>query len=488
MRCFRFACIGLLALGIVSCRNSLPLGSGTVTVDLSAPRQSIDGFGGSNAWTGLPGDPATSAKVVQLLFSKTNGIGLTILRNRIPFREQPGSNDDKFINKNPDYTYKHNPDGTFSLNWDNWDLAQTKALISAVKALGSDADGLTLFSTPWTPPNNSTTNWKTGVPDASNYPQVGGSLDPAHYADYADVLADYANGFAANMGIALGALSIQNEPNFTCNYESCSWNSSQIQNFLDAMQQEFQKKGVSSSLSVLAPEDMNFKEDLILPSLSDAVAGAFLSIVGVHQYDRNASDFAARWLPTVKSAGKRLWMTEVSDTSANDGSIADGIYLARMVHADMTTAEVNAFCYWWLWTGSGDTSTASLVNLNTAKPSGSQVLDNKRLYALGQFSRFVRPGWVRLQAESDPTSQVEASVYRNPGSKEVAVVLINYGSTGDSVQLGLSGASSFASLKQWRTSATEELAPLGALGVSASSATVALPAQSITTVYGTVNS
>jgi len=63
------------------------------------------------------------------------------------------------------------------------------------------------------------------------------------------------------------------------------------------------------------------------------------------------------------------------------------------------------------------------------------------------------------------------------------VVLINYGSTGDSVS---------SACPEPRPSPLETVADIGyrgarparALGVSASSATVALPAQSITTVYG----
>jgi len=42
-----------------------------------------------------------------------------------------------------------------------------------------------------------------------NTPEVGGTLDPAHYADYADVLADYVLGYKAKMGVDLTVLSLQ---------------------------------------------------------------------------------------------------------------------------------------------------------------------------------------------------------------------------------------------------------------------------------------
>jgi O-glycosyl hydrolase len=466
-------------------------GAGQLTVDPAATRQSIEGFGGSNAWTGLPSG-AAGTTVVKLLFSKSQGIGLTILRNRIPFRENHYVNastsyDDNFIvhAKGDAYKYVDNADGTrtFSLNWGNWDLGNTRSLIQAIQALGADADAVTMMSTPWTPPNNATTSWKVGVPDPVKAPDVGGSLDPAHYADYADLLADYALGFRAQMGVGLAALSIQNEPNWAPSYESCAWTADQIAAFLKVLAGRFAMKGVDPGLALIAPEDMNFKEDLVLPSFQDGAASGALTVVGVHQYDQGAKpDFAAQWLSSTKGLGKRLWETEVSDGSANDSSIVDGLHWARVLHADLTIAEVNAFCYWWLWAGSG--SKGGLIGL-----TGSTVVDNKRLYTLGQYSRFVRPGWLRLSAETDPAPGVQASAFRSPSTKEIAVVLINGGSASASVLLRPAAGSSFAALSTWRTSAGESLASLGALGLASggASASVSLPAQSVTTVYGTLN-
>jgi len=238
----------------------------------------------------------TSAKVVQLLFSKTNGIGLTILRNRIPFRS---SRDRTTINSSTKSDYTYNTTRTdLSLNWDNWDLAN-QGLISAVRP-GKRRGRLTQFSTPWTPRTTArpTGNGRPGrlqLPSGRRQPRSG------HYADYADVLADYANGFAANMGIALEPSLYRTSPTLL-NYESCSWNSSQIQNFLDAMQQEFQKKA-SLRHCRCSPRGYELQGGPDPPSLSDAVAGAFLSIVE-SPVRQEASDFAARWLPTSSRPGR----------------------------------------------------------------------------------------------------------------------------------------------------------------------------------------
>ena len=459
---------------------------GTLVIDRAMVAQVIDGFGGANAWQALPADAAARSRVVDLLFSKTRGAGLSMLRNRIPFREQSGDGgaipdyNDRFIGyvNGQDYAYTANDDGTktFALDWSNWDLSNTRELIAQARALGDDGGLAMVFSSPWTPPNNATTNWKRDVPDPINYPQIGGSLDPAHYADYADVLADYANGFADHMGMPLAALSIQNEPDWKANYESCAWTASQVHDFLAVLKTELAKKGAPGGLRIMAPEDANFEETLVVPTLDDPNTAGVVGVVGVHQYDLAESNYAAKMLLTVKSHAKPLWMTEVSKGAPNDSSITDGLYWAQMIHTDLTLAQVNAFNYWWLWSSSS--SASALVGVD-----GATVTENKRLFTLGQFSRFVRPGWLRIAAAASPVTGVLSSVFRDPAGAAIAVVLVNTGPTTKQIDLQLA-AGTYGALGAWRTSATESLADAGAVTVHGNVARVELPGLSVTTVSG----
>jgi len=464
--------------------------AGAVTWDPSAVKQTIDGFGGSNAWHSLPSDGATSDKLVKLLFSPTEGAGLTLLRNRIPFREST-TYDDKFLAKDSagKYTFtKDTEHKTFTLNWTTWDLSGTKSLFAKAKVYSPEIRG---FSTPWTPPNNAVDQWKVNGTVSGNtiggtsgtiatWPDIGGELDPAHYQDYADVLADYAKDFQAKMGYPLTALSIQNEPNWLPKtYESCWWTADQFKAFLPYLSSAWTAKGVTTP--VMAPEGAQFSESLIVPSLSDPATAALVSIVGVHQYDSNASSgkLASSWLATTKGANKKLWVTEVSSSGGNPPtSIADGLWTAQLVHSDMTTAETNAFCFWWLWDNDSPTNKGSLVGV-----SGTTVVAYKRLFTLGQFSRFVRPGWVRVSATTEPVPGVLVSAYKDPASSKFAVVFIN---TATGTSIALKGSSAFASAKLYRTSATEDLKEIGAFTTSGSTLNVPLTGQSVTTVYGTL--
>ncbi len=465
-------------------------GNPSANVKITQQMQQIDGFGVSNAWLSAP-DASIKATVYDALFSVTKGAGLSILRNRIPFRENPQM-DDKFINKNADGTYSSTADAngvkTFSLNWGNWDLADTSGLISDIEAKGSDYQVTTFMSTPWTPPNNSVSKWKLSdsnkTIDYVNTPEQGGTLDPNHYADYADVLADYALGFKTKMGVDLTALSLQNEPNFQCSYESADWSAEQFHNFFAVVKTEFTKKGVATQLSalqIMAPEFQNVKEDLVLPTLADSATVGLLGIVGAHQYEfsnSNVSSYQPPVLTNSIAAGKRIWMTEFSTAAwATDASIADGLIVARLVHMDLTVASMSAFNYWWAW-GSGN---GCLVTVN-----GTSVSIPKRLYTLGQYSRFVRPGWHRVSTTASPATNVYLSAFQDPSGGQIAVVAINAGAAAASLPLSIDSGQ-FGTLTMYRTSASasENIASVGTLAGGAS-VTATLPASSVTTFVGTV--
>jgi O-glycosyl hydrolase len=490
---------------------------GTVNIKFSEYRQQIDGFGGSNAWTSLPRYPDTAEDLVKLLYSRTEGIGLTILRNRLPFRERldaddnPGYNDGFVVRKSDDsYDYTTGADGTktFNLNWNSWDIAGTKNLIAQIKALGNDGpEELIIMSTPWTPPNNRVTQWKEDVTGVSaslngnikwNMPDVWGRLKKDKFADYADLLGDYAANFEAKMGAPLAILSVQNEPNMKVDYESAYWSGTDLRDFLVMIEQRFPKKGIklgeggltSRSLGIMIPEYENFNvnfNEMIKPTLESPAAQKILTHIALHQYNGgyDSSDKAgAKAFPEIIAAGKRFWQTEVSNLGSHvpyGNGIDNAIYYARMIHYDFTLTEINAFLFWWLWNNNNKTFTGALINVE----DGENIITSKRLYAIGQFSRFIRPGWVRIESDTNPRAMVYSSAYRNPKTNEIAVVLVNDRSREYIISLDLTDAV-FDQLAIWRTSEKENLKSIGKQSFSRSIANVSLPAKSIVTVYGRV--
>ena len=438
-----------------------------VKVSYGSALQQIDGFGVATSWGVIPETAQLDA-----FFSVSRGAGLSILRNRIPFRESPVNNDQFMGGGNYTFTTVGSDDDaykTFTLDWSNWDLSATRKLIALLKA-NPDYQVPTCFSTPWTPPNNDTSRWKLGVADYVNAPEVGGYLDPAHYQDYADLLADYVLGFAGKMGAPLAALSLQNEPNYQAPYESADWSAEQFHDFLGVLRREFEKKGVFSALpdfTIMAPEAANFEEDLILPSLADANTASLIGIVGVHQYEFgpwNAVSYAPPPLLNSISAGKKVWVTEWS-TSAFQGKTAleTALLLAGLIQADVTKANVSAYVHWWY---------DDLVD-GTGAP-------NKNLWAIGQFSRFVRPGFSRVQAPDRVDEDLLLAAFKDPAGQELTLVAINRSSSDRTFAIELDSGR-LGPVSSYRTSASEDFENLGSAPSGGSFANVHAPAQSIST-------
>ena len=472
--------------------------SNGVIIDFSRPLQTVDGFGFSTAWGNLPVGPANT----DAFFSVTKGAGFTILRNRIPFRENP-TLDDKFLEKQDGaYVFTTGQDKkgsykTFKLNWDNWDLTATRKLLAAVAA-NPDYQLSKVFSSPWTPPNNAIDRWKSPTPpeekgqhrwtDASytTKPEVGGHLDPAHYQDYADLLADYVLGFRAHMGFPLYSLSLQNEPSFDCDYESCDWTPKQFHDFLLVLNKEFTRKGVwklNPKLKILAAEDNNFKDSHLSEVYADPATRNLLQIAAGHQYEYGpwsmggslANLFTERdtYQPNPFEASaalrKQVWMTEWNMSAFNGTSeLNRALVVAKVMHQDFTQSNLNAFVFWW---------SSSLMQ--DARPA-------KLLWAMAQYSRFVRPGWRVVSTKGQPEKGVYITTFADPSMQKFAAVVVNTNPVSTKLALDIRGARRLRNVNVYRTSASENTQLVETSPDSVTRLSGSVAPSSVTTYYGKI--
>ncbi|OAS17919.1 family 43 glycosylhydrolase [Paenibacillus oryzisoli] len=459
-------CLSLILPSMFSFNTSIDAASlPTVQIDYMNERQEIDGFGASNAWsTGIVQNLANPAQkeVLDALFSTSKGAGLSMVRNRLPYDIVSES-------------------GTW--NWNNWDINGTAWLFNKIKA---DYSVTRFFTTPWTPPPF----MKTG--NTGTYGEIGGKLRTDQYQAYADFLADYVNGFKTNKGIDISAVSIQNEPNWAPNYESSSWTGDEFYSFVKGyLKPIFAHKGVTAKL--IMPEGLNFSEDLAVPTLNDAASRDRVDIIGVHQYAVNQQDpnLGAKWLTQTKLYNKKLWVTEASIGEPNDPTIHDGIYWAKMIHKDMTVAEVNAFNYWWLWNNTKDSVNSigdkgALITFHTDDNGAVKSYDlNKRLFTLGQYSRFIRPGYQRVNSDVSPATGVYTTAYKDPANGKLVITAINDNETDTALSFNVNGKA-VKSYTTYRTSSSENIANVGDTTVNGSSFSTTLKGKSVTTFYADV--
>jgi O-glycosyl hydrolase len=328
----------------------------------------------------------------------------------------------------------------------------------------AQARGARVWSSPWSP----------AVQFKSNGNVNGGSFlgNDANYQAYASQLAGYVAKMKNTYGINLYALSIQNEPDANVTtYESCNWTAQQIHDFVPYLYSALVASNVAAT-KIMLPESQNWPDyqGLVTTTMNDPVVATNVGIIADHNYDGATGPGSL----AKNSYGKALWETEVSLLSGSGSSIYNGVYWAGRIHAYMTVAQANAWHHWWLISGN------TTANQGLFDSAGNPT---KRMYVMGNFSRFVRPNFNRIGVVTNSGNAV-VSAYKDPSSGRFAIVAINTNPT-NSINLTLNLTNFTAgSVTPWVTSRSLSLASQSAVAVSNSSFTYALPGPSVVTFVG----
>ena len=162
------------------------------------------------------------------------------------------------------------------------------------------------------------------------------------------------------------------------------------------------------------------------------------------------------------------------------------VYWAKMIHKDMTVAEVNAFNYWWLWNNTKDSANSvgdkgALITFHTDDNGAVKSYDlNKRLFTLGQYSRFVRPGYKRVNSDVTPATGIYTTAYKDPSNGKLVITAINENDNDTALTFNLNGKA-VKSYTTYRTSSSENIANIGDTTVNGSSLQATLKGKSVTT-------
>lgn len=347
----------------------------SISVDPTKTYQTIDGFGAMNDW----GDSDYWSKTeCDLLFGT---LGLDIMRLRIPTNEGHWSN----ILESAGYAQK-----TY---------------------------GAKLLASPWSMP----AAWKDTGSINGKDGETRSHLLESHYEDYALYLEKYAK-FMSDNGVPLYAISLQNEPDWPASYEGCYWSAEQMRAFAAGYAQLITSAKVSSG------EPMGSNTSYWTAILDDEKARDNVDILAGHLYGTGSMKSYSR----AAQEGKPLWMTEhLLNDSWNDGTShwAETMTMADEV-SDCLTNGWNAYIWWYArryysFIGDGDKSTARGTIL-------------ARGHAFGQFSRYINPGDVRIEASSS-SDALRVSAFSGTDGR-TALVIVNDSAAAVDASLTLSGA------------------------------------------------
>lgn len=440
-----------------------------VRVDWSQRRQPIDGFGASAEYftrNFAEVSPAKRGEVMDLLFGKSQGAGLSISRLRVwdggcdgpdtrcaskptPLSHNPAPGVWAFDCPKDERSGRCSP-GKPKDEWQIWFAREGKRRAPDMKVM------LSVWSAP-------------GWMKDTGRPENGGRLLDRYYPAYADYLVRNMREYATRYGVRADVLSVQNEPDFAGSASTMVWTPEQLRDFVK-LHLGPRLAAERAPARLMIAEDQFWDETSSRATLQDPEAARHIGVFGSHNYIKPLQPFggAARKIDMGYAAGRPLWMTEVcrfGKDSGFDPSIDDGLGWARSIHEFMTIPEASAWMYWMFQgpfgVGIAQWSHVGAASLISMDPRTGQVVTTKRLWAMGNYSRFVRPGFVRVVTPSDPAPGVLLTAYRNATSRDAVkdaavIVAINEGTEPKALAM----PAGVALEKAYRTSSTEDLKAL----------------------------
>jgi len=398
--------------------------SGDVTVSLSSVQQKISGFGVSSAWAGS----YANASDADYLWSTTKGAGLTLLRIRYG---------------------------------DGLAIAKSAA-----------QNGARVWMTPWGTGTNGATGGSYTTTQTNPNGCTGSMPVLTNPQGLASALVTWVQN-AKTQGVPIYAVSAGNEPDSCGINSTTSYSAAQLAAWIDVLGPAM----AAINVKIMAPETMNVCgfTSYFNAIKNDAAAWNAVSIFASHEYGCGTLPSQ----PSIAAAGKEYWETEVDTGTGKGDSTGDGIAsalpMATTIHNDLTKANLNAWHIWWLYNASGN---GGCLYDTTTK------VWTKRLWVLGNYARFVRPGYMRVSTSGTVPSGVLVSAYQNPADGTVVVVAINSNTAATPLSLHVSGVVP-CSMTPWVTSATDSLASKSAITVSNSRFSATLDPQSVTSFVGT---
>jgi O-glycosyl hydrolase len=468
--------------------------------------QSVEHFGASDAWScqfvGKWPDVKKNA-IADLLFSTENdaagkpkGIGLSLWRFNIGAgsAEQGATSGIGDEWRRAESFLKAN--GTY-----DWNSQQGQVwFANAAKQRG--VQNLLVF--PNSPPVSLTKNGKAFTSNAQ-----ASNLDSAKFSAYADYLVNVTEGLN-NLGLNVNYISPMNEPQWDWadgGQEGTPFFNNEIAQITTLLSQKIEEKGLDAKINIAECAQIDYlysvgnkqgRSDQVkdfftqgsanyvggLPHLDNAISGH--SYFTTSPYAAMVSQRQQLASAVSQIQGLRYWMSEYCILGDNAGDIegngrdlgiSPALYLAKVIHSDLTVANATAW-HWWIAI-SGYNYKDGLVYVDKNNTDGNYY-ESKMLWAMGNYSRFIRPGYKRVKISSsqgDLQSQSFLySAYKDPSTAKLVTVVINTAPEDKVFSLQNNGTA-LTNLKLYITSAQKNLEP-----ATVTDGKVTVPSRSVVTI------
>jgi len=338
---------------------------------------------------------------------------------------------------------------------------------------------------------------------------VGGksNIDSSNYRSFAQYAWDAIRNVEQSAGIAVNFISPVNEPQWDWSdggQEGNPYNNTEMAGIVRSFDSLFQEKKLATKILVtesgsykylLRHDDKPGRGDQIhdffrptsvnyignLPSVAKTIAGhsyfttsPYPQAIALRNNIRNRIDS----IPNLE-----LWQSEYCILGDNAGEINGNkkdlgmdaaLYLAKVIHADLV--EANAAAWQW-WTAiSAYNYKDGLIYIDKNATDGN-FSDSKMLWALGNYSRFIRPGMKRIAVDSVANQDIKVAAFSKGPKKETVLVIINTSDVAKEIVFANGKQKGFKNIRAYITDSSNNLSP-----INLQSGLFAIPPNSIVTL------
>jgi glucosylceramidase len=380
--------------------------SQTITVSPATTYQSMTGFGASftdsSAW--LVANSPLRNSIMTKLFSPSQGIGLDFLRQPIGASDFSRSL----------YSYDDMPSGQTDPSLANFSISHDTAYILPILQQSLQLNpAVTIMATPWSPPGWMKTSGS----------MIGGTLNAADYQVFANYLVKFLKAYQA-AGVPVSLITPQNEPEYSpSNYPGSTLTASQEVTLIDDLGPAIHNAGLGTQILGYDHNwnDTSFPETI----LGDPTAGSYTAGTAWHCY---AGDPSAQ--TTVHNAypGKATYFTECSGTQSSNpaDTFADSLdWQTENLIIGATRNWAKSVVTWNMAldpSGGPSMNCTTCTGVVTVDNSADTATYNAEYYVLGQASKFVKPGAVRIGSNTFGSGNIEDVAFQNPDGSDALIV------------------------------------------------------------------
>ncbi|KAL2156119.1 hypothetical protein VTH82DRAFT_864 [Thermothelomyces myriococcoides] len=446
----------------------------TITVDLSQTYQRMDGFGFSLAFqranliTNMS-DKTKQKELLDLLFNRTTGAGFSILRNGIG--SSPNSNSD-FMNtiapNNPG-----SPDAEPEYIWDGKDSGQLWVSQQAVNLYGVK----TIYADAWSAPGYMKTNGRDtnggtlcGVPGAQC---ASGDWRQA----YANYLAAYI-GFYAQEGVNITHLGFLNEPDYSASYASMQSNGNQAADFIKILHPTLEEAGLADRVKITCCDSMGWNNQVgMVSQIRSAGAEDMLGTVTSHTYAGGPGGPMNSRAP--------VWLSEQCDLNGAwttawyaFGGAGEGLTWANNIYNAVVNANISGYLYWEGVQWPNPNTNEKIIRVDNTTNTYEV---SSRLWAFANWSRYVRPGAVRVGTSGGSGGLRTAAFRYEDGT--IAVIAISSGGSDVNLNINFTGGPGPAAVQAFVSDNTRKCESTPATVEDDGTISGSVAARSITTFF-----